>query len=178
MDNKRKIPVHEIAADIRSDMTDLDVLEKYDLSPAGLREIMQKLYQVDLITNADLYRRTVLYERDPDGENRRKSHRRYLTLLLPVYEVMFPEVKGWVTDVTERGLGVRGLPANPGDLVTLVVLTEKYAPGHKIVFDAICQWAEIEAPGAEPTAGFQIEDISEENMESLRSLIRFLTVEG
>ena len=178
MENKRTIPVHEIAIDIRSDMTDLEVLEKYDLSPAGLRDIMQKLYQVDLISNADLYRRTVLYERDPDGDNRRKSHRRYLTLLLPVYEVMLPEVKGWVTDVTEFGLGVRGLPATPGDLVTLVVRPEKYAPAHEIVFDAVCQWAEIEAPGAEPTAGFEIGDISQENMEALRSLIRFLTVEG
>jgi hypothetical protein len=73
---------------------------------------------------------------------------------------------------------VRGLPAKPGDLMTLVVLPEKYAPTQEIVFDAVCQWAEIEAEGAEPTAGFEIGDISRENLEVLRALIRFLTVEG
>jgi hypothetical protein len=178
MTPRRRIPIEEIAADARSNMTDARIMEKYEISAAGLRDVLQKLFQVNLITNADLYRRAVFFEPETDIPNRRKSHRYYLTLLLPVYEVSLPEVKGWVTDVSEFGIGIRALAARPGDFLTLVVLPEKYAPTQEIVFDAECQWVESEEIDAEPTAGFQITEISPENLESLRALIRFVTVEG
>ncbi len=178
MITKRKIPIEGIASDVRSHMTDFEIMEKYQLSSTALGNILQKLFQVNLISNADLYRRAVFYHPKDDVANRRRSHRHYLTLLLPVYEVSLPELKGWVTDVTEFGIGTRGLPVKPGDLLTLVVLPERYAPAQEIVFDAACQWAENEGAEAETIAGFEITEISEENLESLRALIRFVTVEG
>ncbi len=178
MTTKRRILIEGIASDVRSNMTDFEIMEKYQLSSTGLRDILQKLFQVNLISSADLYRRAVFYQEQDDAANRRKTHRHYLTLLLPVYEVSLPELKGWVTDVTEFGLGTRGLPTKAGDVLTLVVLTERYAPTPEIVFDAACQWVEDERSDAEPTAGFEITEISSENLASLRDLIRFVTVDG
>ncbi|MEW6347552.1 MAG: hypothetical protein AB1646_00695 [Thermodesulfobacteriota bacterium] len=174
----RRILIQGIASDVRSNMTDFEIMEKYQLSSNALRDILQKLFQVNLISTADLYRRTVFYHQQNDAANRRRSHRNYLTLLLPVYEVSLPELKGWVTDLTEFGVGTRGLPAKAGDLLTLVVLPERYAPTPEIVFDAACQWVEAEGTEAEPTAGFEITEISNENLDALRALIRFVTVDG
>lgn len=60
---KRKIDAREVLKDIKSAMSDSDLMEKYSLSARGLQSLFQKLQSANLITQEDLNDRTPLTER-------------------------------------------------------------------------------------------------------------------
>ena len=75
MATKRTINANEIVKDIRSRMTDLQLMKKYTLSARGLESVMKKLLEAKLITKAEFNWRPVEYDdtvildlRLPDGE--------------------------------------------------------------------------------------------------------------
>jgi hypothetical protein len=50
MSSKRIIRAADVVADIRARKTDLQLMEKYRLSPEGLQRVMKKLLDARLIT--------------------------------------------------------------------------------------------------------------------------------
>ncbi len=178
MSSAERIKLEDIIEDVKSMMTDFELMEKYELTPKGLRHVLEKLMSIKAVSVKDLYRRPVFYEEQPEHDDRRNLHRHYLALLLPIYDVKFPETRGWLTDVTDHGVGTRGLEATPDDAITLAIIPEKFSDSPLIVFDAVCQWTEGEGPDAEPMAGFEIADISESNLRALRQLVRFVTIDN
>ncbi len=62
MKNKRGINAKAVVQDIRSGMTDGDLMERYRLSAKGLRSTFQKLLAARLITQAEYGNRLTDYE--------------------------------------------------------------------------------------------------------------------
>jgi hypothetical protein len=62
MVTKRTINANEIVKDIRSRMTDLQLMSKYMLSERGLESVMKKLLEAKLITKAEVYWRPLEYD--------------------------------------------------------------------------------------------------------------------
>ena len=62
MATKRTINANEIAKDIRSHMTDNQLMAKYSLSARGLERVLRKLLEVKLITQFEFDCRPVEYE--------------------------------------------------------------------------------------------------------------------
>ena len=50
---KKKIDGRELVKDIRARMTDLELMEKYKLSPRGLDSVLKKLLEMKAITQAE-----------------------------------------------------------------------------------------------------------------------------
>lgn len=178
MASPQRIGVDNIVKDVRDGLTDHELMKKYGLSAKGLKGALQKLVEADIIELTEVYRRPIFYDDSLESDSRREQPRHYLALLLPVYDADEEENTGWVTDVSETGIGVIGLHADLGERKTLVVIPEKFSKAQQIVFEAECHWAEQEVSEADPTAGFQITSISEENLEELRRFIRVVTIEN
>ena len=59
---KRTIRAKDVVQDIRSNMTDAQLMEKYQLSARGLQSLLKKLIKHNLISESDLEVRPVGYE--------------------------------------------------------------------------------------------------------------------
>ncbi len=173
-----RIQAGEIIDDIRSGLTDFELMSKYSMSALDLRNTIQKLLDGDIIQSSEVYHRRVLYDDSLDDESRREIPRHYLALLLPVYEADNPNVKGWLTDITEQGVGVRGIKAVRGEFRAFVIVPERFSRVDQIVFETECRWAEDGNEDVEPTAGFQITGISSHDLVALKEFIRVITIDN
>jgi hypothetical protein len=59
---KRTIRAKDVVHDIRSHMTDAQLIEKYQLSAKGLQSLLKKLIQHSLLSESDLSWRPVGYD--------------------------------------------------------------------------------------------------------------------
>jgi uncharacterized protein (DUF433 family) len=59
---KRTIRAKDVVQDIRSHMTDAQLMEKYQLSARGLQSVLKKLVQHNLLSESDLSWRPVGYD--------------------------------------------------------------------------------------------------------------------
>ena len=60
MSAARTIKAKELVKDIRSGMTDFDLMEKYELDPPSLDRLLRHLVDADLVTQSQLEERTQL----------------------------------------------------------------------------------------------------------------------
>jgi len=63
---KRKITARGLLADLKTDMTDFDFMDKYKLSAQGLQSVFNKLVKAGLITQAELDSRVSMSDRTVD----------------------------------------------------------------------------------------------------------------
>ena len=59
---KRTIRAKDVVQDIRSNMTDAQLMEKYQLSAKGFQSVLKKLIKHNLMSESDLAVRPVGYE--------------------------------------------------------------------------------------------------------------------
>ncbi|MFH1113975.1 MAG: response regulator, partial [Pseudomonadota bacterium] len=117
--DKPVIGVGEAVECIRSGMDDLALMKRFGISAKGLNSLFRKLVAAGFISPEELYGRP-----RPDHEfvlDVRDMHRRYLAVTTPIWEVDRPEIKGWLLNVTERGLGTVGITAYVGEAKNLVI---------------------------------------------------------
>jgi hypothetical protein len=80
-----------------------------------------------------------------------------------------------VTDVTEKGVGVRGIDAEVGETRTFVISADEFTLVGPFAFEATCRWVNRDGAEGDFLAGFEITKISEDGLRELRNLIRALT---
>ena len=166
----------EMVRDIRSGMTDFELMEKHDLSPKGLQRAFDELLQAGEIDQAELDGRFPAYD-SVMVQSLREMPRYFLAVGVDIYELGHPENQGTLRDITEKGVGVVGITAVPGDRKTFTVPSEKFIEEGPIVFEAKCMWATSEGWDQEAAAGFQIVKISEKSLQDLRELIHSLALD-
>ncbi len=166
----------EMVRDIRSGMTDFELMEKHDLSPKGLQRAFDGLLQAGELDQAELDGRFPAYD-SVMVQSLREMPRYFLAVAVDIYELGHPENRGILRDITEKGVGVVGIKAVPGDRKTFTVPSEKFIDEGPIVFEAKCMWATTEGWDQEATAGFQIVKISEKSLQDLRELIHTLALD-
>ncbi len=176
--NKTIIRAADIVRDIRSGMSDPELMTKYELSPKGLQSAFTKLLNSRIVTVEELYggkRRggadTVVID------DVRALPRHYLSVSVSIYEPNLPNRKGRLQDITERGLGVIGIEARIGEIKSFAIPCRDFLDLDNIWFEATCIWAEPGRTQEEWHTGFQITGISPENMAHLRELIRLLVLD-
>ncbi len=171
------IQARQFAEDIRSGMSDSELMEKYRLSAKGLQSAFTKLLNNGIVTVEELYggrprsgADTVIID-DP-----RRAPRHYLSVSVSIYDPNFPAQKGKLHDITERGIGVRGLEVRIGETKAFVIPCRDFLEVDNLWFEATCLWAKPAAKSSEWRAGFQITKITPEYLRHLRELIRLLTL--
>jgi hypothetical protein len=176
MQAKRKITAKKLVDDIRSGLSNLELMEKYRLSSKGLLSAFNKLIDSQTMEDRELAGRIPLLDDTIDIDHAREFPRCYPALGLPIYDEKDSEVVYHVADVTEKGVQVVGMPAQVGDLKTLIIkaggLDERIKP---CTFDAECRWVKVGHKKGNSLAGFEITYISDKNLEVLLHIIQLLT---
>ncbi|MBI5249659.1 MAG: hypothetical protein HY912_09205 [Desulfomonile tiedjei] len=167
--------IDEIIDDVRSGITDSDLIEKYHISAKSLKYLLNQLLNQGRMSGAALYWRPLMCDDSVETESRRLLPRYLVASLIPAHYEENPEAKGWVFDINERGVRICGLTAKPGEVKRLVFLVRQMKEMRNIVAEAECRWFAMEGPEARPFAGFKIISITPENLLALRELIRQIT---
>ena len=107
-------------------------------------------------------------------ENMRELPRHHLAMAVDIYEWKHPEIKGMLSNVTEKGIAITGMAARIGETKTFVIPAGDFIEADPVLLEARCQWAEKDKDTGEWLAGFEITRISEKCLDDLRRLIQSL----
>jgi hypothetical protein len=176
----RQINAKDFVHDFRSGMTDRQLAEKYRLSPDKLEKVYNKLLEAKAISAAELAGRCVGRPSSPYPQiksNFRVAVREKLDFPLAIYEKDAPDSRGFVLDVSVRGVGVTGIEAVEGETKILIIPAHEIFHINSIEMEAICRWATAGSMSQEPRGGFEILNLIQGDMEELQMLIRSLPLE-
>jgi hypothetical protein len=174
MSYKRKIVAELLVQDIRSGMSDVSLMEKYMLSERGLNKVFRKLLDHGAMSADELSPRIASHADLTPLNYLRESTPHELVCLVPIYEESQQDARGSVCELTERGVGVTGLEAAVDDLKKFVIPADEFFSVLPFSFYATCRWVAQQDKSPEPVAGFEITDISDDDYQRLRQLIRVL----
>jgi uncharacterized protein (DUF433 family) len=169
--NKKKISQTEIVHDIHSGMTEAQLMEKYDLSSWGLQKLFSKLLRVGAVTWEALAIVSLNSADSVTLRNMRQCERSYPTVSMVVYEQEKPRIKGRVLDISEKGLGVIGIPSEVGDMKSLTIASEELPVLKPFELQAACRWFKKGDLDITCTAGFAITHIEESDLVQLRDFL-------
>jgi hypothetical protein len=161
VERKDKISAKTILHDIRSGMTEAAIMDKYDLSPVATYMIYRKLVEEQYLDPEKLYGRTHANEGSADRHKQRRLLRVPPEVPLVVHDFVDPENKGWVSDMTETGIGVRGMAAEVDESKILAIPPNGILLTKRFVFKATCRWARMDKENHEAAAGFEIIEVIE-----------------
>ncbi len=164
--------LNEMVDHVRSGLTDFELMKKYQLTAKQLRRTLQELIATGVLKKDRVYRRPIFCDYAMDRHEDRQFPRHYLTRPLPIHEADNPQNRGWLTDITEVGLGARGIEVETGQTKTLTVFPEDFRETQLISMVASCVWAGKGHPKKQPVSGFRITEISDRDLEEIRKLIR------
>jgi hypothetical protein len=170
----QQIDGSDMVNDILSGMSDSDLMEKYGLSSEGLGLVFQTLTDTQVITLEEMYGTSSLAHDTVFVEDSRELLRHYLAIGVEIYESELSDIRGMLSNITEKGIAITGISAGVGDTKTFVIPTKDFIKSDPILFEARCLWTEKERDTGQWLAGFEITRISKECRHDLRSLIEVL----
>jgi hypothetical protein len=174
MDINHRISGKALAQDIRTGMGDGGIMAKYGLSPGGLERVFKKLLKSGLIAPAELYAVSSLYKIKIDTLKHRRHPRADLSVRIPIYDISSSSV-GLLRDVSETGLRVAGVSAEPGNVKTFQIPVDMYIEADPLLVIAECKWAMIKGNNRKYfVAGFELQDVSDHDANILKGFIEFL----
>ncbi len=145
------------------------------ISAGGLVEIRKLIQLIELAHQVE----AIEYdEPSPEETDRREQPRYPVGFRLPVHEATKRENKGIIIDVSEGGVGIKGLSAEAGDTKTLVIPAYYYG---RVTFDSIviiaeCRWTDSNGEPGERSSGFKVLQLTARNEKELAKLISTLMV--
>lgn len=171
---KPSISAKEAVACIKAGMDDLALMKRYGISATGLRSLFNKLLDSGYLKLDELYEATRVRVESLLAHELSELPRRYLAVTVPIRELGRPEAEYFLVDITEKGVGIRGIEVEVGDMKTFEIATRGFIEVETIRFDALCLWVRKQDTGIEAVAGFQITNISDQSLEAFRHLVRLL----
>ncbi len=173
---KRIVQARDIVRDIRAGMTDGDLMEKYGLSAKGLESAFTKLVNSGILTVGEIYGQRLSGQDTVIIDDVRELPRHFLSMTIPIYEATDEAHKGRICEVTERGVGITGVPARIGQVKSFVIACRPFLDVENIRLEAECIWMNAGKKTEEWYGGFQITKISPKHLKNLRELIRLLSL--
>jgi hypothetical protein len=177
MSAKRTIKAKEVVFDIRSGMTNRQLMDKYKVSVNSLHNLLRKLVDFKALQISEVQALLSSIPEESAFKEIRKEPRNYVFVPLPIYDVNNLLDEGQVMDLSEGGLRTSGLEAKIGEKREFLIQADYFAHVFPFCFEAECRW--VSQTEEEPWfAGFQITSISEGGLVELRKIIRMLTITG
>ncbi len=174
MTEQRKIKVGNVVTDIRSGMTDAQLMEKYEISAIGLRQLFKQLLEAKAIQFSELRARNAPYQDVAALDDFRSALRDQVTFPLTIYERNNPDNTGSICDISKTGLRTKGVRARLNEIKTFVVPAQESDFGESVIFQAICRWNQIET-GSGDFGGFDLIKVLNGNWRDLQVFIRSRT---
>jgi hypothetical protein len=184
---KKKVSARDIILDISAGMSDAALMKKYKLSDKGLRSVFTKLLDKGFLSEKDFYSRP----NQADGRlalTTTTAHdtvvmedERDLLRLKPHVPIMVcgnnPAIQGVIQDISEKGVGIKGISACFGEIGTFVIEPEQYLPIDPIIFQAVCIWERHDEDG-QCVAGFLFVHVTAEARKQLMKLLLLIEQES
>ena len=176
MSRKQQISTREFVRDTRSGMTDSQLLEKYKLSPNRLQRVFRALIDGKIMTIDELAGRYALLDDTVQHgiQSGRLLFRHVVDFVLHIYEKEKPETLGVVLDITEGGVGLKGIEAIIGESKNLVIPANKFFDVARVEFRARCRWVSREESTGQCVDGFEITSILPAALVKLRKLVQLI----
>ncbi len=171
---KRRISAKSVHEDIRSGLSETELIAKHGLSPKGLQRLFKELVHGKIVTHQYLYKRFPSYRERTDQLKQRRARRVGLSVRLPVCDVGSTSF-GIVRDISETGLRVAGLKYQVGDVTTFQLPIDVFMNADPLLVIARCQW--VSEKGNEKkyfVAGFELVDLSPADRKVLKEFIHLL----
>ena len=172
----RRINVSALIRDIKSGMDRQSLITKYDISNKQLRKIFNRLERSGMIAREYLDALPLLEEDTTSVWQPREFLRCYPLVSLHVADAENPHSRGTVVDLSEKGLGLMGMPTAVDEAKTLKLLPTIIVSDIRLQFTALCRWTGPYGPELRARSGFEITEIDETNLQWLRELIGTTTV--
>lgn len=169
----RKINAAAITNDILTGMTDDELMKRYELSAGDLRKVFHKLHAagVSLPRKVRDEGKCSNEYSDARSECTRLIFRHEVDFVLPIFDEKDSDVLGTVLDITENGIGVRGIRSTVDERKTLVIPADEFFDVGRLKVKATCRWSANDPKDGEPLAGFELEAQTAANITELRKLI-------
>ncbi len=173
---KRTISANSISEDIRSGLSETELMAKHGLSLKGLQRLFKALVHAKIVTPEDLYERFASYRQRIDQLKQRQARRVSLSVRLPVYDVSSARY-GILRDISETGLRVAGIEYEVGDVTTLQLPIDSFMNADPLLVIAKCRWVSEEGNKIKYfVAGFELMDLSSTDRKILNEFINLLTL--
>jgi hypothetical protein len=127
------------------------------------------------VMSADLSGRSISYHDSVTLKNVRGSVRALPILSVGIHERIDPQIIGRIRDLSEVGVGVRGLEAMVDESKNLVVVPDEFLEIEPFSFEGKCRWSRVGGQGKTCNAGFEITDISAGDYIQLLELLQLMT---
>lgn len=179
MARKGEVRKEDFLKDLRSGMADQELMTKYKLTPRGLGTLFRNLVNAGLISFTELIRISTGQLNLPEVvAEYRTGARKQVEFLLPISDSEQPENTGFVYDVTDDGVGTRGLKAQVGEMKTFVIPADDYFYAEPVVFRGICRWVDEKPDRWESGAGFKVVSMLRGSLHELQEMIRAIHPEA
>ena len=189
-----KVDVATIVNDIRSGMTDEGLMARHGLTETGLRKAFGQLVDLKVLKPIEVQERCKAvrsYEESkgvyyagqlatvvvdvPSAEcDSRMIPRHFVAFPVPVHEMPDAHIQGELLDISELGVGIRGLKTRVGERKTISVHPEVCSDIAPFSLETVCRWVR-KGDNGEYVAGFEIVDASKAAQIHLKELIGSMT---
>ena len=163
----------QILADSRSGMTVAEIAKKTGFLAANFSNILKRLEDLHFLSDDNCTSKTdSLCTRcgAPDRRSFPRLQRPVLTTR--IYEAVAPEKTGLILDLSESGIGVRGIESQMGQEKTLFMNVGDFVEYEALSFECRCRWISVyDDTQRDLCAGFEITSISENSLGRLKTLI-------
>lgn len=177
MQLKRKIKAKDLVNDIREGMNDVQLMDKHKLSSKGLQSVFKKLIEVKAIKPGEAFNRNANVGDDTaDVASVRLVSRDFMEPLLPICDADDPKNMGTIADITEKGLGIRGIQVQKGETKTLVFFSDQLFPVGPFAIQAQCRWVNNGNGNGQTESGFEITNISESGTQQLKKIVEWVAL--
>lgn len=173
---KKRIQTSLILADIRSHLSEAQIMAKYGLSSRGLQSAFWKLVRSGAVTWDELLNVYPALDDSVTLQKMRQWIRSHPILSIGVYDESSPENRGKVRDLTEKGVGVTGIQVRPEERKTLVLVPDEFMELKPFALEGVCRWFNPGHRGEVCSAGFQIVQIDGDSLEELQELVQLMTL--
>ena len=153
------IKASQIVKEIRSGLNDSQLMERYRLTRRGLRWALMMIVSSGGISLDEICDRFSWESEELRLDRLRQSKRNKLNFEVTIHDFQNPHLRGTIRDVSETGIGVRGMQSTVGENKTLLVSADEFGEFATFILEATCRWS-AKAPGGDYAAGFEISNIT------------------
>jgi hypothetical protein len=173
MTEKREISAKTFVKDVRSGLSASDLMKKYKLSPKGFRSVLKKLIKAKIMSAAEINSRTWLTRDMKIVGGLRNSPRTSIKFPLLCCPTNEPASKGFVRDISPKGLSVEGIKASIGEAKNFQIRSSEMADSSTFEFEVKCRWTKAHKTAEEDSlAGFEITSISTGAFQELEKILK------
>jgi PilZ domain len=148
--------------------------EVTSISAGDLSELRKLIQLIQLVDIEEVVECEELSDETSDG---REQTRYTVDFRLPIHEATNRENKGTVINISEDGIGIKGIDAQPGERKTFVIPAyHGFVTFDSIVTIAECRWANTDEATGEKCCGFKLLQLTARNSTELSKLIATLMV--